>query len=41
MNVKIEIKIKMKNGKDVVLNNDEAKELFMELKKLYDELRKS
>ena len=35
MDLNIEIKIKMKN-KEVVLNNDEAKELYFKLKEIYD-----
>ena len=36
MNVKIEVKIKMKNGKEVTLNNDDARELYFRLKDIYD-----
>lgn len=35
MNVNIEIKIKIE-GKDIVLNNEDAKELYSKLKDIYD-----
>ncbi len=37
MKVNIEIKIKMDNGKDVILNHDEAKELLSKLKDIFPE----
>ena len=35
MDVNIEIKIKV-NGKDIVLKNEDAKELYFKLKEIYD-----
>lgn len=35
MNLKIEVKIKMDNGKEIILNSDDARELFYKLKELY------
>ena len=35
MNVDIELKIKMNDGKEVILNNDEAKELLGKLKEIF------
>ena len=37
MKVNIEIKIKMDNGKDVILNYDGAKELLSKLKEIFPE----
>jgi hypothetical protein len=37
MKVNIEIKIKMDNGKDVILTHDEAKELLSKLKEIFPE----
>lgn len=36
MKVSVEIKIKTKSGKEVVLDSADARELFMELKKFYE-----
>jgi hypothetical protein len=37
LKVNIEIKIKMDNGKDVILNHDETKELLSKLKEIFPE----
>jgi len=37
MNVNIELKIKMNDGKEVILNSDEAKELLSKLKEVFPE----
>jgi hypothetical protein len=36
MSINIELKIKMKDGKEIVLESNEAKELYEELKKIYN-----
>jgi len=35
MNTKIEVKIKMDNGKKVVLNSEEARELMLKLQQIF------
>jgi hypothetical protein len=35
MNIKIEVKIKLKTGKEITLNNDDARELYYKLHELY------
>lgn len=37
MNVNIEIKVKMDKGKELVLKGDEAKELYLKLKGIYED----
>jgi len=36
MNVSIEIKIKMEDGKEVILKDKEARELFLKLSEIYE-----
>ena len=37
MNVNIEIKIKLDKGKELTLSGDDAKELYLKLKEIYEE----
>ena len=36
MNINVEVKIKMDKGTELILKNDEAKELYLKLKELYE-----
>jgi hypothetical protein len=38
MNINIELKIKMQDGKEVVLNTEEAKELLAKLREVFPEM---
>lgn len=40
MEAKIQVKIKMEKGKEITLNQEEAKELFLKLKEIYDQPEK-
>jgi len=41
MEAKIQVKIKMEKGKEITLNQEEAKELFLKLKEIYDQPEKT
>jgi uncharacterized membrane protein YecN with MAPEG domain len=37
MNINIEIKVQMEKGKEIVLKGDEARELYLKLKEIYQD----